>query len=387
MAKENKLRTTLRKNRVTLDDKYVGLEPFFNPGETPKDEPERGSVWQRSINYYNYHYKPKDFSPYCIRFAEEVLGYKKKDILALKKLKDWQFLKAKSCILHFRGWEHNERDMEYFVPLFKELLENAKLIVEEKKEEQKKKPPQISPVERTRRKVIDTVYGDFEEEVVDQWIEKNYKVKFDMYNKFKLAGLKSNAINMVKDMLQLEYDVLNDAYNKTCDQAVEAYSHVSKSELKSMIKTLDESFSDLERLRDSFKATKLPRAKKPKASDRQIVNLKYNKEDIESKITSINPVLIPGKYRLFVYNVKQKKLTEYICDRTSGFEVSGSTLKFFDPKMSRTTTLRKPDEILPQILNKTARQIENLWSNLTTKIYQPTGRINSDCILLRVMDN
>ena len=387
MAKENKLRTSLRKNRVTLDDKYVGAEPIFNAGETPKDESERGSVWQKAMNYYNYHYKPKDYSPYCIRFAEEVLGYKKKDIQALKKLKDWQFLKAKSCILHFRGWEHNEREMEYFVPLFSELLESAKLVVEEKKEEQKKKPPQISPVERTRRKVIDTVYGDFQEEVVDQWIDGNYKIKFDMYNKFKLSGLKSNAINMVKDMIQLDYDVISDAYNKTCDQAVEAYSHVSKSELKSMIKTMDDSFSDLERLRDSFKATRMPRAKKPKASDKQVVNLKYNKEDIDSKLTSINPVLIPGKYRLFVYNVKQKKLTEYICDRTSGFEVSGSTLKFFDPKMSRTTTLRKPDEILPQILNKTARQIENLWGNLTTKIYKPTGRINSDCILLRVMEN
>lgn len=373
----------MRKNRVTLDDQYIGKEPFFNPGETPTEESPRGSAWHKAMYYYNYHYKPKNYVPYCIKFAEEVLGYNKKDIQALKKLKDWQFLKVKSCILHFRGWEHNEKDMEYFVPLFEELVQKAKLIIEEKKEEQKNKPAPISPVERTRRKILDTAYGDFQEFVIDQWIEGNYKVKFDMYTRFKMGGLKSNAINMIKDMIQPEYDELNDAYNKTCDQAVEAYSHVTKSELKSMMKTLDEIFSDLERLRDSFKAKRMPRAKKPKASDRQVEKLKYLQEDMDSKLTSINPILIPGKHKLFVYNVKQRKLMEYTTDSVSGFEVRGSTITNFTN--GRSCTLRKPEEILPQIIQKTEKQIENVWNGITTKITKPTGRINSDCILMRVI--
>ena len=64
--------------------------------------------------------------------------------------------------------------------------------------------------------------------------------------------------------------------------------------------------------------------------------------------------------------------------------MSGTTIKNFDDE-SRVALLRKPEEILPQILNKTEKQIEKVWDTITTKINKPTGRINSDCILLRVI--
>jgi len=35
------------------------------------------------------------------------------------------------------------------------------------------------------------------------------------------------------------------------------------------------------------------------------------------------------------------------------------------------------------ILNKTEKQLEKIWDTITTKITNPTGRINSDCILMR----
>ena len=58
-------------------------------------------------------------------------------------------------------------------------------------------------------------------------------------------------------------------------------------------------------------------------------------------------------------------------------------IKNFDDS-SRTATLRKPEDVLPLILSKTEKQIEKVWDGITTKINKPTGRINSDCILMRV---
>ena len=86
---------------------------------------------------------------------------------------------------------------------------------------------------------------------------------------------------------------------------------------------------------------------------------------------------------MFVYNIKQRKLIEYVTTATSGFEISGTSIKNFDKKESRSATLRKPDDILPQILNKTEKQIDKVWDTITTKITKPTGRINADCILMR----
>ena len=65
------------------------------------------------------------------------------------------------------------------------------------------------------------------------------------------------------------------------------------------------------------------------------------------------------------------------------FEVRGSTVHNWDQDFSRQAVLRKPEEVLPQILNKTIKQIDNVWNNLTTKVGKPTGRINKDTILLR----
>jgi len=139
------------------------------------------------------------------------------------------------------------------------------------------------------------------------------------------------------------------------------------------------------RLRNSNKAARIPRVKKPKTSDVQVKNLKYKVEDIDAKLMSVNPVMIPGKEVLFVYNTKTRKLTQYNSNSTKGFEVSGTTIKNIGDE-SRVTTLRKPDDILPLILSKTIKQIDKqVWDTLTTKVSVPNGRINGDCILLRVL--
>jgi len=191
---------------------------------------------------------------------------------------------------------------------------------------------------------------------------------------------------MFAEVVQFEYTVISDAYNKTCDQAMEAYSHVKRADLKKMITTMDTIFDDLERLKQSAKSARLPRKKKVKASDQQIKKLNYLVEDIDSKLVSVNPVMIPTNKRLFVYNTKTRKLAMYLSDTEKGFEVRGSTVYNWNEEFSKITTLRKPDEILPQILSKTERQIENLWETFTTKISVPNGRINKDCILVRVSD-
>ena len=195
--------------------------------------------------------------------------------------------------------------------------------------------------------------------------------------------MKGNAINMFKDLIEPEYENIKAAYERTCDDCVEGYSHYSKGDKKKIMKQFEDVFADLEKLRLSFKATKIPRAKKIKASDQQVNKLKYCTEDNDVKLTSINPVMIPGKNKLYVYNRKNKKLIEYVTDSIGGFEVSGTSIKNFT-SASKQATIRKPDEILPMILNKTEKQIEKVWESLTTKISKPSGRVNADCILMRV---
>ena len=367
-----------KKRGPSLDDKYLGPEPIY----TAESE-FTGSTWTHGAQWYNYFYKTKDYMPTTYQFAADVMGYDKKKISVLKRLKDWKFMKVNKIIkLYYRGFQYEDDKIEMCKDFIGELYKEA-LLLKKIEEKEKKAVVVITPAERTRRKVLETIYHDWDRVIVEGWFEENFKQTFSCYNRFKGHGLKGNAINMFKELLLPEYENIKAAYEKTCDDCIEGYSHISKGDKRKMMKQFEEVFDDLEKLRSSFKATKLPRAKKVKASDQQVAKLKYCEEDNDIKLTSINPVMIPGKNKLYVYNRKNKKLIEYTTSSVSGFEISGTSIKNFD-KASRQATLRKPDEILPMVINKTEKQIEKVWDSLTTKISQPAGRINADCILMRV---
>lgn len=143
--------------------------------------------------------------------------------------------------------------------------------------------------------------------------------------------------------------------------------------------------ADLDKIKNAAKAVRKTRAPKPKSADTQITKIQYLKESNEYKLVSIKPIQIIGSMRLYVFNTKTRELFEYISESASGFAIKGTTLQNFS-NQSRKTRLRKPEEILNIVQTKTPKQVDNVWQKLTTKTTEPNGRINSDCLLLRVLD-
>ena len=381
----------MRKDRVSLDAKMMGPEPLFTDEDQEaialeQENGKVGPIWSSATRWYNYFYDNKDYVPFAIDYLKDVEGWDDDKIKIFLRLPDWKIRRiGNMAIVWSRGYKFSAPLLESTAKIAADLFEEASLLEEQRIEAVKEKPKMPSIQERTRAKVLDTIYAEFDVLVVDQWMDGNYKVDFPAFSLFKNFGLKGNAIPIFHSMIESGYLELKEAYDKTCPDCVEAYSHVTKGNKKKMLNVYESIFSDLDKLKDSFKATRKARVRVPKSNDKQVSKLNYMKEDLESKLTSIDPVLIPGKTKLWIYNTKQGKLTEFFTDNGSGFEVVGSTLKNFDPKLSKVTKLRKPEQILPQILNKTEFQIKKIWKELTTKIYEPTGRINKDCILMRVI--
>jgi len=379
-----KLKVKMRGNRKSIEDIHLGPEPIFFDVVIPDED--FTVVWTKAAHWYNYFLGPKDYQASILQYAVEVLGYTTDQANTLKKLPDWKLNQGIStiCKLWTRGLntpKYEERVKE----LIAEKMLLAAEVVESNRAKLKAKAPAPSIQDRMKAKMYETIYTDWDI-VVDGWIEGEFDNTIDTYTLFKTYNLKGATMTMFGDLVRFEYECVSDAYNKTCEQAVEAYAHVTKGNLKKMLNLMDGIFSDLERLKQGAKAARLPRAKKVKASDQQVKSLNYLIEDIDSKLVSINPVMIPTNNRLFVYNVKTRKLSMYMSDSTKGFEVRGSTVYNWNEEFSKITTLRKPDEILPQILGKTERQLDNLWDTFTTKIGVPNGRINNDCILVRISD-
>lgn len=371
------------------DEAFMGPKPSYgvhNP--VPTSEKDRMNEWMKATRWFYYFENKKQSAETVQVYCTRILNFNKKQISNLKKLPDWKYrMKAYQAIaMQNAGWtgypldERLETVNEHLWAMEKE---GAKI---KKELDKKPKVVPISPAVRMRRKVLDTIYADFDTMVVDKWMDDIFDKKeilFPTYSLLQLHKIKGAGLNMFRDLVQAEYDVVSDAYHKKCDQAVEAYSHITKGNKKKMLDLMDKIFEDIERMRTNSKATRT-RIKKPKTSDKQVEKLQYMTENVDDKLISINPVLIPGKNKLYIYNCKNKKLQEYVTTSTSGFEISGTSIKNFDKKLSKQSTLRKPDIVLPDVLTKTEKQIEKIWNTLTTKIDNPTGRINKDCILLRV---
>ena len=267
-----------------------------------------------------------------------------------------------------------------------EMIEMGKQILLEKKEVAKVETNVItlSPQQRLQNKISNTIMQDLLD-LEDQWIEGE-QTSIDIYALFKKHGLAGSAVLVVRPVIEgwlLDYE---DAYHKRCEQAVEGYSHLKRPELNRRIKACQDMLLDLDRIKSAAKATRKTRVKQPKAADKQVKNVKYKTEDTTFKLVSIPPIQMIGKMRLYTFNTKTRMLTEYITESTNGFEISGSTIKNFDQVNSRSVKLRKPEEFLTLVQNKTPKQIDAEWKSLTTKTTIPNGRINTDTILLRVMD-
>jgi len=238
----------------------------------------------------------------------------------------------------------------------------------------------ISPAERMAQKVNDTVLVEIDK-LYDAWIrEEDYDI--NLYNVFQVNNLKGAATKQVKEWILPDYEQYKAALDKTDEFMVEAYAHVPTKEKKKRIKIFETMLEDLERIKHTSIMQRRVKKQTVKSADKQVAKMNYCNANTDFKLESINPILIVGSHRLYTFNVKNKTLTRMVANEV-GFEVSGSTIKNLDVKKSISLKLRKPNEVLPIVLGRADKTIDESLDKLTTKSKVANGRINKDTILLR----
>ena len=351
--------------------------------------------FQSTLHYFQYNVEKKQVGDIVKTYIKN--NYSKDDVRFILSNPDWKFSTYShyGCVAYWINTKqephcksYSKATIEEYFGSFKKyidsLIEPGIQLLEEKKLKEKEKENIIvlSPQQRLQKKIGETIMQDLLE-LEDQWIEGK-ETSINVYEQFKLYGLSGSATLPVQTMVEgwlLDYE---DAYYKRCEQAVEGYSHLKKSELNRRINECHSILNDLSKIKLATRAQRKVSVKKPKSADKQVAKLKYKKEDSEFKIVSINPIQIIGCVMLYTFNTKYKVLTQYVTRAGNGFEISGSTIKNFSKEDSRSIKLRKPDEFLPIVMSKSQTQIDKEWNTLTTKTTKPNGRLNAETILLRV---
>ena len=245
-----------------------------------------------------------------------------------------------------------------------------------------RKPPAEIIKERTSDFIgeVEAVLDDFHNGI---YLDiENYSV----YNELKKLDAAYNTAKTVMDYYTPLMEELEELLAKKTPELVEAYDHLTLKKKKEYLALVKRIIDDAEKYMASKKAVRKTRVPKPVSTVKQVSKVQYMKESTEFKVTSIDPSSIVGSTRVYLFNVKQRIITELVCRLPKGFEIKGTTIQGLDEEQSRSIRLRKPEEFLPLVLSKTPTQINKDWANLTTKPIDPTGRINKDTIILRALN-
>lgn len=329
----------------------------------------------RALNYYNSAYENKDKRKWF-------MSYVGKKSTEFDTLSDWDFRSVGTVIrLKQREQPLNDKDLQFIEDSIAALRLKAK--GEQKVSALKGAPKEkeAKPVVSIQDRIAEAASGHIGEinGMVDDFITNDTEIDVGSY--LKANNVSPQVSKLIPGAFAKTIEELNEVIEGNDKQLVEGYSNIKKVKIKKLIKSLESISDACAQQAVSAKAARKPRAKKEKPASVVAKAVKYMKEFPELKLTSEKPEKIIGSSEVWIYNTKYKKIHVY---RSLGaLGIKGTTILNYDVATSGAKTMRKPEQVTG-FANMTKRTLAGEFKALKTKESAVNGRINEDCIILKV---
>ena len=208
---------------------------------------------------------------------------------------------------------------------------------------------------------------------------------FKVLNLLKAHQAKAAHARVIRDFYSRNLDELTEAATTKDEQLKEAYSHLSKVQLRKITAFYQEIVSACEMLAQEAKVNRKPKAKKAVPAEKIVGKLKYKKADEPLKLVSINPADILGAKELWTYNTKSRKLGKYVAEEFQDLGVKGTTITGFSEVKSVQKTLRKPADQIKAFKDAGKVVLRKFLEDINAVDTRMNGRINEDIILLKIV--
>jgi len=361
-----------------FDERVMGPEPVVTalPGKSAYEV-------ARIFNWYSYMTEVEECVSWITLYMEEH-GFTKEQIRQAKAVNPKHF---HSTVFWLSRLSQNGTVLgdEWENKLKSKILESLGHYRDEEPpvEEGAEKPPAPS-VDRSKERIM-VLIGDFEE-ILDSYLCGKGPKEPKSYEFFRKRDAKAGQVEAVRTYYEPLVKELADAVDGKDEDLVEAYSHMSKKQLKGYhewVKQLvDGCKAFVSAVRNERPRT--VRQKKAKPASELVKNVKYARGDEALKVSSVDPGKIIGAKTLYLYNTKYKKLQLYVSANDLGFSVKGTTIVNFDEKNSMEKTLRWPEKQLHEVLNGGFAAARKTFEAIKTSPGKLTGRINEHTVILRI---
>lgn len=369
-------------NPRDADVQHYGDEPLF---VLQPDEDKRRVALMRSFTWYHRFYGKKDAKELLSQYLE--LNNRPADAKILRKVHENEFLLTLCWLarMQLRGLsltEHEELTLNNEIARLLKIVHKPE---EVKVETEVSARPNIQDILKEKaRDAAGELEGLFDEFITSGAPTKHSLKPMDEVAKKNVMPQHISLLTEVWKKKQNEFEELLKGVDK---QLVEGYTYLNKTQIKNVLKFIEQVLNDLNSYISVKKAAKAPRARKAVPVEKQVAKLKYLKtfKDTATKLDliSIHPTKLHGASEAWVYDTAKRKLHHYIADDYSkAFTVKGNTLLGFDTSKSEIKTLRKPAEQLKEIMGSkpAARKYFNDIKAVATT---PNGRFNEGMIILK----
>jgi hypothetical protein len=397
-AKDTKTRITKKQVIAHRTRAVKDTSPTWEGCET-WDGDKFHRYFVNAMSYYRLESEIKSYKPVVVKWMEGA-GCAKSDIAAFKKVKDNRVSTTMGALAHclLRGMQTQREDFnkgrDSTVWLRNEI---AKVLSDGKDDID----PEIAAAEKEAAKA-DVYTPSIQERVREAAMRMTEEIEnaieafaedpeafepkaFKVLNLLRAVEAKAAHARLIKGFYERTLEELEEASTPKCDEQLkEAYSHLSKAQMKKIITFYQEVMSACDMLAQEAKVNRAPRAKKPTDKAKVVSKLKFMKQNEPLKLVSINPIDIIGSKELWVYNTKSRKLGRYVANEYMELGVKGTTITGFNDAASVCKTIRKPEEKLKEFKAAGKVQLRKFLDDINATDTKMNGRINEEIILLKV---
>lgn len=361
----------------SADEKYIGSEIV-----RWSDVTDIEAAIKQNCRYYNYFWDSKIAHSWVLKW---ITKFRKDKLVDYKKLKAWRSLIVLGalCKMNLDGapldparidWIDNQIDTN--------IEKHYQFSGFYSDEDEESETAKIIPIKKSPADVIKTKTANMIAEF-DEMLDKYPDVEISAFDILKSSEAHYNTAKALVEYYKPLLAEVEELVSKKTPDLVAAYAYLSLADRKKYLALIKSIIDDCNSFMSSKKATRKPRAKKTKSSAQIASTLKYQKESNEFKVVSVSPEKIVGSSVVYLFNTKYKYLTMLVSSSKTGFSIKGTTIQGVDLDNSVRKTVRKPAEILPQIVGGTKAKNERVLREMKSKAQIVNGRVNEETLILK----
>ena len=364
-------------NPRSPDTKYTGPEPTWRVQPTD----DRTSQLSAAFSWYNYFYGKKDAREMLVVYLES--HGRKADVRALKGVPDSAVRSTTAwlCRMSMVGLKLTDTETVRLEGYIQEILTAREPEVMQEEVVAVAKP---NIQDRLREKVSECA-GELDG-MFDEFVTAGAKMSADYKPIMVIRGL-NVAPQMISDIATIWKAKLSEfetAIEGRDAQLVEGYSHLSKIQMRNLVKFCEAVINDCGAYVQIKKVERKPRKVKAVPPEKRAAKFKVMIDFAELKLKGLPAASLVDKAEAWLYDTKKRKLIHLVADsHTQAFTVKSNSIIGFSTIETMQNTVRKPADVVRAVQAAGKPAARKIYKDLTTTETPFNGRGTENLMVLK----